>query len=117
MTPFFWYSVAMITLSVLAGMGLMAMWCRPWAPRLCALDHQLPTPPGMPQPRPRPEGPPGVQRGMQREETAWSKLSPPRHSRSTPSSPISPKAPFQDPYERPLGWNADRAAFEQPGGC
>lgn len=73
MTPFFWYSVAISALSVMAGMGLMALIMRPWAPRICALAH-APVPPSPAAPRPRPN---------LLEETTWQKPAAPgpRHVR------------------------------------
>lgn len=81
MTPFFWYSVAIAGLSAMAGMGLMALIMRPWAPRICALAHApVPPPPATSQPRP----------GLE-EPVSWNRppMPGPRHvkPRLTPTDP------------------------------
>lgn len=70
MTPFDWWSIAIIVLALMAGMGLMALVIRPWQPRICALEH-LPVPPGTLRAQARNAAAP---------DTSWRKPPPPRHS-------------------------------------
>lgn len=86
MTPFTWYSIAIVALSVMAGMGLMGVINRFWPPWVCNL-----------LPPPAPDAPPCSRPHL--EETAWRKPpSPPaRHVRprlnSSPRDFDLPPAP------------------------